>query len=156
MFAKLHRLPATALLVSSLFVLSACDDDPVGAEDDHSEPVGMVVSLGGVDIVTVNGSTVTGTLTVSAGQETAHIDIDFLDENGNRFAPDEADEWLRVTIADPATATWEQDEPGEFGGHLQGRAAGATVARFDIMHGALNSASAHADYTSPDIPVVIN
>lgn len=156
MFARVHRLPVIALIASSAFALGACGDDPVGAEEEHSDPVGLVITLGGVDLVTVNGSTVTGTLSVAAGQETAHLDLEFLDDNGDRFTPEDADEWLRVTIADPATATWDQDEPGEFGGHLQGQSAGATVVKFDIMHGALNSATAHADYTSPDIPVVIN
>jgi len=156
MFARVHRLPVIALIASSVFALGACGDDPVGAEEEHSDPVGLVITLGGVDLVTVNGSTVTGTLTVEAGQETAHLDLEFLDEDGDRFSPTDADEWLRVTIADPTTATWEQDEPGEFGGHLQGRSVGVTVVTFDIMHGALNSTAAHADYTSPGIPVVIN
>ena len=54
-----------------------------------------------------------------------------------------------VTIGDETVAEWEQDEAGEFGGHLKGIAAGATTATFELMHGAIGSASAHADYRSP-------
>lgn len=154
---RLNHFGTAALAFSTLFAVSACDDDPVGTDDDdHADPVGMVISMGGADLVTVNGTTVTGTLTVAAGQETPHIDVEFLDEDGDRFTPEDADEWMAVVIADEAVATWEQDEVGEFGGHLHGEAAGTTTALFEIRHGAVGSASAHADYRSPTIPVVIN
>ncbi|MEQ9568739.1 MAG: hypothetical protein RLN75_01000 [Longimicrobiales bacterium] len=151
-----YRIGGSILALTGVLALGACDDDPVGNEDEHQEPVGLVISTGGVDLVTVNGATVTGSLSVDAGQETAHLDVAFLDEDGDRFTPEDADEWLRVTIANPAVAEWEQDEPGEFGGHLHGESAGTTTAVFDLMHGAVNSSSAHPDYTSPPVPVVIN
>lgn len=150
------RFGASILALTGVLALGACDDDPVDNDDEHQEPVGLVISNGGTDLVTVNGTTVTGSLTVDAATETAHLDVEFLDDNGNRFTPDESDEWLRVSIADPSVAEWEQDEPGEFGGHLHGEAAGTTSAIFDLMHGAVNSSSAHADYTSPTIPIVVN
>lgn len=151
-----YRIAGSILALTAMLGLAACDDDPVGNDEEHHEPVGMVISSGGVDLVTVNGATVTGSLSVASGQETAHLDVEFLDEDGDRFQPEDADEWLRVTIANPAVADWEQDEPGEFGGHLHGESAGTTTAVFDLMHGAVNSTSAHPDYTSPGIPVVIN
>ena len=153
---KTYRTLGSILAMTGVLALGACDDDPVGVDDDHLEPVGLVISAGGVDLVTVNGATVTGSLTVDAGQETAHLDVEFLAENGVRFTPEDADEWLRVTMADPAVAGWEQDVPGEFGGHLHGESAGTTTAVFDLMHGAVGSTTAHADYTSPAIPVVID
>ncbi|MBT8337115.1 MAG: hypothetical protein KJO11_10960 [Gemmatimonadetes bacterium] len=151
-----YKMTAAALALVTSLVLGACDDDPVGVEEDHQDPVGLVVTAGGVDLVTVQGATVTGTLTIPAGQETAHLDVEFFDDDGDRFVPEDEDEWLMVTIANGTVAEWEQDEPGEFGGHLKGLAAGATTATFEIMHGQLGSASAHADYRSPTIPVVIN
>lgn len=150
------RFGASLFALSTVLVLGACDDDPVSNEEEHHEPVGMVISSGGVDLVTVNGSTVTGSLTYAAGAESPHLDVEFLADDGDRFTPEDADEWLRVTIADTDVAEWEQDEPGEFGGHVHGESAGSTVAVFDLMHGAVNSASAHADYTSPNVPIVIN
>lgn len=150
------HLSRSVLALTAVLALGACDDDPVGSEEEHEDPVGMVISAGGVDLVTVNGSVVTGTLTVDAGEETAHLDVAFLDEHGDRFTPADADEWLQVIIANPGVAGWDQDEVGEFGGHLQGVSAGTTTAGFDLMHGAVGSASAHPDYRSPDIPVVIN
>ncbi len=156
MSSSAYRMAGSILALTGVLALGACDDDPVGNEEEHLEPVGLVISTGGVDLVTVNGATVTGSLSVDAGQETAHLDVEFLDEDGDRFTPDEADEWLRVTIANPAVADFEQDTPGEFGGHLHGESAGTTTAVFDIMHGAVNSSSAHPDYTSPAISVVIN
>lgn len=149
-----NAAPVFALVLS--VIAAGCDDDPVGHEEEHLEPVGMVISAGGVDLVTVDGSTVTGSLSVANGQETAHLSVAFVDEDGDRFTPDEADEWLRVTIAAPTIADFEQDEAGEFGGHLHGLSVGSTTAVFEVMHGAVNSASAHPDYTSPSVPVTIN
>ena len=151
-----RRFGTALLALSTVLVLGACDDDPVDHGDEHQDPVGMVISSGGVDLVTVNGNTVTGTLTYDAGEESPHLDVEFLDDDGDRFTPEDADEWLRVTIANTDVAEWEQDEPGEFGGHVHGESAGATVAVFDLMHGAVNSASAHSDYKSPNVPIVIN
>jgi hypothetical protein len=156
MKTRLYKMTAGALALVTSLTLVACDDDPVEVEEDHHDPVGLVISTGGVDLVTIQGAAVTGTLTVDAGMETAHLDVEFLDDDGDRFTPEDADEWLRVTMGDETVAEWEQDSLGEFGGHLHGEAAGATTAVFELMHGTVGAASSHPDYTSPSVPVVIN
>ena len=149
------RFGTAALALGAVLVLGACDDDPVDHHDDHPEPVGMVIRSGGADIVTVDDTTVTGSLTVDADAETGLLTILFVDDDGDRFTPDDDDEWLRVDVADPAVADWEATEAGAFSGTLVGLAGGTTAVVFELMHGPLNAASAHADYTSPSIPVVV-
>ena len=147
------RLGATALALLAALAVSACDDDPTSPGEDHHEPAGVRITMGGVTLVTVQGTNVTGTLTVAAGQETAHMGVVFLDEDGDPITPDD-DEFLEVEIADETVAEFEQDPPGEFGGHLHGVTAGTTTATFRLMHGTVGG-SAHADYVSPAITVVI-
>ena len=50
---------------------------------------------------------------------------------------------LGLRVEDPTIAEFEQDTPGEFGGHLHGEAVGETDVRFMLMHGAIGSG--HAD-----------
>ncbi len=147
------RNGAFALLAA--VAVAACDDDPTGPADDHHEPAGVRVTMGGVTLVTVQGQDVTGSLTVAAGEETAHMSVVFLDDEGDPITTDD-EEFLEVEITDETVAEFEQDTPGEFGGHLHGVVAGATTIRFKLMHGQVGSPSAHSDYNSPLLPVVVN
>lgn len=155
MHTTVRRLGGTGLALATVLALGACDDDPVGNDEEHLDPVGLVVLNAGVEVLRVEGLNIIGSLTVAAGDETAHLDVEFIDEDGDRFVPTDPDEWLRVTVANPAIAAWNQDEAGEFGGHLEGLSAGTTTIGFDLMHGAVGSASAHADYRTPNVPVVV-
>lgn len=148
------RSGTSILALAALVAVGACDDDPVGHHDEHQEPVGLIIASGGTDVVTVDGTTVTGGLSLTVDGDTT-VEVQFVDEDGQRFIPDGADEWLRVEIGDAAVAEWSQTTPGSFSGQLTGLEAGSTAAVFELMHGPLNAASAHADYTSPSIPVVV-
>ena len=141
----------TAAMAGTL-VLAACSDDPTGL-DEHTEPEGLVLTLSGATIATYNGGMWDGDLNVVVGTETAHIDVDFVDLEGMPIALD-ADVYLEVVIGDAAIAGFEQDTPGEFGGHLQGVAVGATTAVFRLMHGAVGSG--HADFVTAPVTVNVN
>lgn len=147
------RTGALALLTA--LAVGACDDDPTSPGDDHHEPAGVRVTMNGATLVTVQGQQITGSLTVAEGEETAHMSVVFLDDEGDPISPDD-DEFLEVEVTAESVAEFEQDTPGEFGGHLHGVAAGATTIRFRLMHGQVGSPSAHSDYDSPLIPVVVN
>lgn len=150
---RTSRFSAAALALLTAVAVGACDDDPTSPGEEHQEPAGVRITLSGVTLVTVQGNTVTGTLTVAAGQETAHMSVVFLDDDGDPITTDD-EEFLEVEIADETVAEFEQDTPGEFGGHLHGVTAGTTTAKFRLMHGTVGG-SAHADYVSPDVTVVI-
>jgi hypothetical protein len=130
--------------------LSACDDETTGIEDEHFEPAQMQIVLGSEVLVTVGsvGGPVQGELTVVEGDETPHLDVRFLDESGNITEPDE-EVSLAVVVDDPMVAGFDQDTPGEFGGHLLGVAEGQTTLVFSVIHGG------HADWISAEVPAVV-
>ena len=77
--------------------------------------------------------------------ETAHMDVRFVDHDGAAVQLD-ADFYLEVDVENEAIAEFEQDTPGEFGGHLHGVAVGETDVVFKLMHGSVGSG--HADFVT--------
>lgn len=150
---RMSRNLFALMALTGVLALGACDDDPTGPGDDHSDPEGLVISMGGVTLVTVSGSQITGELEIDAGEESAHMSVVFTDAVGDPIELDD-DVYLEVEILDETLAEFEQDTPGEFGGHLHGVAQGETRAIFRLMHGVVGSG--HADYESPEIPVHVN
>jgi hypothetical protein len=147
------RRPFAVLAIAGALTLAACDDDPTGV-DEHHEPEGVQLVLNGVTVATYDAGAWTGGLEVNAGEETAHIDVQFLDDEGDPIALDD-DVYLEVEVADETIAEFEQDTPGEFGGHLHGVSAGTTTVVFRLMHGAIGSG--HADFvTTPGVTATVN
>ena len=134
--------------------LAGCDDDPTNVEE-HPEPEGVQLVLNGQTIASYDGGTQTwtGEMDVDVGTETAHISVQFLDGNGNVLQP-ESDTYLEVEVADESIAEFEQDTPGEFGGHLHGNAVGETDVVFRLMHGAVGSG--HADFVTTAVHAHVN
>ena len=136
------RLLAALLLP---FVVVACSDT-TGLEENHGEEIeGVQIWLSGAMIASYDGDTGswTGELEVHEGEETAHMDIRMVDHDGVEVEL-EADHYLEVDVEDESIAEFEQDTPGEFGGHLHGVAVGETDVVFKLMHGAVGSG--HADF----------
>ena len=71
------------------------------------------------------------------------MDIRMVDHDGVQVEL-ESDHYLEVDVEDESIAEFEQDTPGEFGGHLHGVAVGETDVVFKLMHGAVGSG--HADF----------
>ena len=138
------RLLAALLLP---FVVVACSDT-TGLEENHGEEMeGVQIWLSGAMIASYDGDTGswTGELEVHEGEETAHMDIRMVDHDGVEVEL-EADHYLEVDVEDESIAEFEQDTPGEFGGHLHGVAVGETDVVFKLMHGAVGSG--HADFVT--------
>jgi hypothetical protein len=153
----LKRRPFALALVGALALGACSDDDPTGVDDDHDHGenvAGMVLTLNGVEIARydVAARTWDQGYTTEEGVESDHIDVTLVDEDGDEIMPD-ADYYLQVTPADETIAEWEQDEPGEFGGHIHGGVAGTTVMEFALMHGEVGSG--HADIRSSDFTVTV-
>lgn len=141
-----------ALSVLMLVAALAACDNPVG-ESDHEEAAGLVVRQGTTVLVRVEGTVVSGPgLTVPAGEETPHLTVFMLAEDGDEFTPDD-DYYLEVVFGDDDVAAWEHDTPGGFGGHLHGGAVGSTTIEFRLMHGAVGSG--HEDYSTPDGAITV-
>lgn len=144
-----------ALGLAAMVGLVACDDDPTGLDDDHAEPEGVQLVMNGQTIATYDGDTQTwtGEMDVDVGMETPHIDVRFVDHDGNEVELD-ADNYLEVEVEDTNIAEFEQDTPGEFGGHLHGNAVGETDVVFRLMHGAVGSG--HADFVTTAVHAHVN
>ncbi len=141
------RLLAALLLP---FVVVACSDT-TGLEENHGEEIeGVQIWLSGAMIASYDGDTGswTGELEVHEGEETAHMDIRMVDHDGVEVEL-EADHYLEVDVEDESIAEFEQDTPGEFGGHLHGVAVGETDVVFKLMHGAVGSG--HADFVTAPV-----
>lgn len=139
-----------AAVLASLAFVAACDDDPVTPDDDHAEPEGVHLILSGQTIATYDGDSQqwTGEMEVEVGEETAHIAVRFVDHDGDPIPLDD-DFYLEVGVEDESIAEFEQDSPGEFGGHLHGVSVGETDVTFSLMHGTVGSG--HADFTTTGV-----
>lgn len=137
-----------ALLLVGGLASAGCGDDPTEPDgQDHSEPEGVRLVLNGQTIASFDHDTQawTGEMDVAVGEETAHISVQFVDHDGDVLSFD-ADFYLEVDVEDETIAEFEQDTPGEFGGHLHGLAAGETDVVFKLMHGAVGSG--HPDFVT--------
>ena len=150
-----YRNSLAALAVAGMVGLGACSDDPVGLDDHEEDVEGVQLVLNGAVIAEFDGDarTWTGELGVEEGVETAHITVRFVDHDGSAITLD-ADMYLEVDVEDETVAEFEQDTPGEFGGHLHGVAAGATEAVFKLMHGAVGTG--HADFETTPVTIVVS
>ena len=154
------RLPL-ALLTAGLLVFSACDSSTTEPDDDHDdddhaeEVEGVTLTLSGQTVASYDGDagTWTGELEVEPDEETAHIDVQFVDHDGHAVSLG-SDHYLRVDVEDESVAEFEQDTPGEFGGHLHGVAEGDTELTFSLMHGAVGSG--HADFITAPLHVHVH
>ena len=133
-----RRSGALALVAALALGSAACDDDPTGLDEEHGDPDQVVLLLNGVQIASaaaVNVGTTTGEVHLEPGEETNHIDVVFLDD----------DFYLEVEVGDETIAEFEQDTPGEFGGHAHGKAEGETTLTLHLGH------IDHRDWSSAEI-----
>lgn len=148
------RNPLLVLAIAGAVGLGACSDDPTGL-DDHAEPEGLELWLNGAVIASFDGDSRTWSdeINVNVGEETAHIEVRFVDHEGNAITLDD-DTYLEVDIVDETIAEFEQDTPGEFGGHVHGIAVGETDAVFKLMHGSVGTG--HADFETTAVHIHVN
>lgn len=153
--ARSYRTSLFTLAIAGAVGLGACSDDPVGLDDHEDDVEGVELELNGAVIASFDGEsrTWTGELEVAEGEETAHITVRFINPDGNAISLDD-DMYLEVDIEDETIAEFEQDTPGEFGGHLHGILAGETDVVFKLMHGAVGSG--HADFETTAVRVHVN
>ncbi len=138
-------------IVFSQFLFTACDEN-VSPTGKHIEAVGMAFYASGIKVAEILRGETSDTLYAPAGGLGDHIEIKFIDENGNEFAVEEdAEQTLAWEFANPSIATiWQHEgEEGSFEFHLQGLLVGTTTVEFFAMH------NDHYDYRSGNIPVKI-
>lgn len=123
-------LAAVAALVSAL-ALAACGTEP---GEEHPEAVKVELRESGQVIASYVAETGrwSAELEVDEGEETAHISVRFLDKDDKVIDGDDVS--LKVEVEDESIAEFEQDTPGEFGGHLHGKSEGETDVTFILLH----------------------
>lgn len=146
--------PVAGLAMVFAMALAACSETPM-EPDDHAEPEGVHIVMNGNTIASYDGETETwdGALAVDEGEETPHITVRFVDHNGDPIPIDD-DLYLEVDVEDTSIAEFEQDTPGEFGGHLHGNMAGDTGVTFKLMHGEVGSG--HPDFITTPAPAQVH
>ena len=157
-----HLVP---LLVVA-FVATACSDDAMGPEEEHTEAFGFAIEADGAEVLRymdADGGTPSLALNVGTTYEMVVV---FLDEDGDPLeheeheGEEEEEDELRVTIANASIAAWtgEEHEEGEeeehehleFHGELEALAVGTTGLQLCLLH------EDHCDYDSPTVQVVVN
>jgi hypothetical protein len=111
----------------------------------HAEADGLVLRMGGEDVVTVWQGVVTGGLTIPSHFVSDPIEVHFLDPDSTLFQPDEPDYALGVEIGDPSLVQMVAVSQWVF--RLEGLAEGVTDITVSIVH------DGHSDFTTPAIPV---
>jgi hypothetical protein len=124
------------LAMATMAVATACSN-PV-SPGTHLVAAGVVIRDGDRELVRAVGTTVTGGLTIEAGQQTGPLTVQFLAANGSEI-PVQQGYWLDVRNSNPAVAQWTRASQAEFGGRLVGLAPGQTTMTFANMHGAVGS-----------------
>ena len=146
-----------SLLAGSL-LLSACGDSTTEPEppEYHADDVeGVQLVLSARTIATYDGpaGTWSDSFEIDAGELSGHIDVRFVDANGNAVQLGD-DFYLEVESEDPSIASFIQDDPGGFAIHIQGVADGETGLVFRLMHGAIGSG--HADFITAPFDVHVH
>ncbi len=136
-------------LIGLFVVTTACSNSTGADEEEHSDPVGFVLTMNGADLITqLPGGTITGEIELAPEEETDLITIFFIDDDGDRFQPDEPEYSLGYEFESAGVAEFEQhDEDGLWSFHIHAETAGITDLRLKLMH------NGHSDFTTQDIHV---
>lgn len=146
------KLPLMSIVMP--LVLAVCGEGPAEPEEhEGSEPEvhGVIISLDGQALVTVDDGTVTGSLTVAAGEETADFDIIFTDHDGEPLTGDLSEFFADATVEDTDVAIFHST--GAFTAHIEGISAGSTTIVFHFMHPP--GPDAHSNFDTPAIPLAV-
>ena len=151
LFTNFSTITLLLALIASLVTLSACNNPASSEEENHEEPVGIVLKMNGQEIVRYDENGVTGEIEVAVGEETTLISLYFLAEDGDEFQPDEPEYSLQWKDINTAIADVEQhSEDGKWAFHIYGEAQGNTSVVFQLFH------DDHSDFDTQPIPVVVN
>lgn len=147
------KKPVFVLFISLfVFAFTSCgDDDPVTPQEEHFEAIGTVIyDATGAEVLRILRGVTSDTLFAKVGILSDHYNVKFLDEDEVVVNPPADDETtMGLDITDTNLLAFEQDEPGAFEFHLEGKAAGITTIEIKILH------SGHSDYRSGLIPVKV-
>lgn len=156
-----HFRYALAFLALLLWLAAGCsdDDNPAGdTNEDHLHAAGVMLIHGTDTLVTAEGTVVTGSVSVTAGDTLGPCEVWFFDPDSGWYHPEEEpsldhDHELLIDVEDETIVSVILGEEvagaDPWSAFFAGRQSGATVMRVKIMH------LDHPDYTSPELPVLV-
>ncbi|MDR8390112.1 hypothetical protein NC796_03100 [Aliifodinibius sp. S!AR15-10] len=145
----------TSTLTVSLFLLTvatlitACSNPASsGEEHEHTEPEGLQLVMNGETIIEFFDGQVTGNLTLTEGEETSLITVEFLNEEREHIHAEDLDEGYSLgwNIQNQDVIEIEQhDEDGRWSFHIIAKSAGESTIQLQLMHGD------HSDLETPSV-----
>ena len=137
------------ILAGSLLFMSACGND-----HDHLSPIGVVLKIDGELLAAQEETTVTyatgDAITITSGTTTETITLEFLDDDGTHFTPDNSGNSLQLSIGDTDILGYVHPvNDDEWSFRLSGEQPGSTTIQFELWHGD------HTDFTSREFQVTI-
>jgi hypothetical protein len=136
-----HIDARTGLIPVVIRLDEASEQEAVGARVAYEENDSTVAQT--------NGSTVTGSLNLKVSEQTDHIEVEFVDDEGHTFQPPVPPHSLSITVANPSLAEieYEAEEPWVF--RATGKAAGSTTFTVHIV------VDGESEFTSAAIPLTV-
>ena len=135
-------------LILTIAIL-ACSNPANSDHEEHNEPVGFVLKMNGTDHVKQENGTVTGSFTLTNGNESDHVTIYYIAEDGDEFQP-HTDEGYSLAAEFANSDMMEFESEGDWGFHLHPKAVGTTTMTLKLMHGG------HSDFTTQNITITVN
>lgn len=135
-------------LLATAIAFVSCENSTSSDEDEHSDPFGATLILNGIEVATQENGVISYNegdhLELEVGEETNLMTIRWIDEDGDRFAPDENDGYsLGWIVSDENIVEVEQhSEDGAWSFHLVGLSTGEATIEFELFH------NDHADFTT--------
>ena len=146
----LYRRYGVAVIVFLIMSgLVACSNPAEDDDHEHADAEGLVLVLGGEEVVRVEEAEVTGSLTVGAGETTSDITVEFFDHDGHEVHAEDLDEEFSLGVEVRGSEIVTVAYTGRWTFTLQGDEAGDTAIRVQLLH------DDHPDFTTPDISVTV-
>ena len=101
--------------------------------EEHLEPVGFVLKMNGTDHVKQENGTVTGSFTLTNSNESDHVNIYYIDEDGDEFQP-HTDEGYSLATEFANSDMIEFESEGDWD-LLHPKAVGTATMTLKLMHG---------------------
>lgn len=140
------------ILLLSTFIISQCDNDVDNHDEDHLEPVGLIIKNAALQPLLDYTApiTPTDTLEVPHEGETDLLTVVFKAEDGDEFTPDGSEYSLGFDVPTNAPYEIEQHEgDGKWSFHIKGLILGTSTLVLELKHGD------HADFKTVGIPVKV-
>ena len=137
------------LLIATLSI--SCSNSASTEEEVHQDAEGFVLKLNGDNIVEKfpNQDLVNNFPEIDVNDETALIEVFFIDDDGNEFVPDEPEVFLDFEISDTNIIEIEQHDGELWEFHVLGLQEGTSDLTLLLMH------DDHPDFESPAINISV-